>query len=130
MMTPDTTREALLQQELTTLRTENETLKAQNEQLRQHNAVLRLKVDAMARKLFGKSSEKLDPEQLQMVFDAMEAGPLEEAKKSSAATYLTDIFRRLPTETNQTVQRLTPRAWAAEQALKGQSVTQSTVVPT
>ncbi len=81
MMTPDTTHEALLQKENATLRTENETLKAQNEQLRQHNAVLRLKVDAMARKLFGKSSEKLDPEQLQMVFDAMENGPLEEATK-------------------------------------------------
>ena len=29
--------------------------------------------------------------------------------------YLTDIFTRLPTETNRTVHRLTPKAWAAEQ---------------
>jgi transposase len=81
MIMSGTPRDPLLQEELATLRTENETLKAENEQLKQHNVVLRLKVDAMARKLFGKSSEKLDPEQLQMVFDAMQSGPLEEARK-------------------------------------------------
>ena len=41
-------------------------LTEKTELLEQHNAVLRLKVDAMARKLFGRSSEKLDPAQLQM----------------------------------------------------------------
>lgn len=33
----------------------------------------------------------------------------------NAEAYLTDLFTRLPTETNQTVHRLTPKAWAAEQ---------------
>ena len=47
-------------------------LKEQIEELTQHKHVLRLKVDALARKLFGKSSEKLDPAQLQMVFDALQ----------------------------------------------------------
>ena len=36
----------------------------------------------------------------------------------NAEAYLTDIFTRLPGETNQTVHRLTPKAWAAEQAAK------------
>ena len=53
-------------------------LKQEVEQLRQHNEVLRLKVDAMARKLFGRSSEKLDPAQLQMVFDALQNGVTED----------------------------------------------------
>ena len=85
MMMPDTPDDAMLQRELATLRTENQALKEENEQLKQHNAVLRLKVDAMARKLFGKSSEKLDPAQLQMVFDALNNEPGDMAKKDPAS---------------------------------------------
>ena len=85
-MMPDPPRDALLQQENATLRVEIAVLKEENEQLRQHNAVLRLKVDAMARKLFGKSSEKLDPAQLQMVFDALQNEPQDDdAKKCDAS---------------------------------------------
>jgi hypothetical protein len=90
---PDSPRDALLQQENATLREMNKTLQAQIgtltqriEQLTQDNLVLRLKVDAMARKLFGKSSEKLDPAQLQMVFEALQnEGPDSELKKSEAS---------------------------------------------
>ena len=94
MMMPDSPRDAsLLQQENATLREMNKTLQAQIgtltqriEQLTQDNLVLRLKVDAMARKLFGKSSEKLDPAQLQMVFEALQnEGPGSELKKSEAS---------------------------------------------
>lgn len=86
MMMPDTPREDLLQQELATLRVENQVLKEQIEALTQHNYTLRLKVDAMARKLFGKSSEKLDPGQLQMVFDALQnQAPDDGAKKADAS---------------------------------------------
>lgn len=93
MTMPDSPRDALLQQENATLREMNKTLQAQIgtltqriEQLTQDNAVLRLKVDAMARKLFGKSSEKLDPAQLQMVFEALQnEGPDSELKKSEAS---------------------------------------------
>ena len=47
----------------------------------------------------------------------------------NAEAYLTDIFKRLPTETNQTVRRLTPKAWAAEQAALRQALAQSAVLP-
>ena len=73
------------QQQIAVLRAEVEALKEEVEQLRQHNHVLRLKVDAMARKLFGKSSEKLDPAQLQMVFDALKNEPDDVAKKDPAS---------------------------------------------
>ena len=85
-MTPNTPTPALLQQQNAELRAQNEALKEENEQLRQNNAVLRLKVDAMARKLFGKSSEKLDPAQLQMVFEALQNEPPEDTPKKSDAS--------------------------------------------
>ena len=93
-MMPDTPRDSLLLQELATLRemipllqAQMEVLKAENEQLKQHNVVLRLKVDAMARKLFGRSSEKLDPAQLQMVFEALQnETPGDDAAKKPAAS--------------------------------------------
>ena len=98
MMT-DTSRESLLLQELATLREINQAQQAQItaltariEQITQDNVVLRLKVDAMARKLFGRSSEKLDPAQLQMVFDALQ-DPLQEqdaAKKPVASDCVPD----------------------------------------
>ena len=46
----------------------------------------------------------------------------------NAEAYLTDIFERLPTETNQTVHRLTPKAWAAA-AARRQSVAQAAAMP-
>jgi len=70
----------------------NKALTARIEQITQDNVVLRLKVDAMARKLFGRSSEKLDPAQLQMVFDALQ-DPLQEqdaAKKPVASDCVPD----------------------------------------
>ncbi len=47
----------------------------------------------------------------------------------NAEAYLTDIFKRLLTKTNQTVHRLTPKAWAAEQATLRQALVQSAVLP-
>ena len=78
---------AELREMIKTLQAQIESLKGQNEQLAQHNHVLRLKIDAMARKLFGKSSEKLDPAQLQMVFDALQnETPVNDAAKKAAAS--------------------------------------------
>ena len=45
-----------------------------------------------------------------------------------ATAYLTDIFKRLPTEKNHTVHRLTPKDWAAEQAAKRHALAQSALV--
>lgn len=89
MTMPDSPRDtALLQAENAALREMIQMLQAQIETLKQDNVVLRLKVDAMARKLFGKSSEKLDPAQLQMVFEALQKQPLEDdaAKKHDASS--------------------------------------------
>jgi transposase len=78
---------AVLREMIRTLQAQIESLKEQIEELAQHNHVLRLKVDAMARKLFGKSSEKLDPAQLQMVFAALqkETAGDDAAKKAGAS---------------------------------------------
>jgi transposase len=80
-MTPETPREAQLLEQNAALRLEIQALK-------QHNVVLQLKVDAMARKLFGRSSEKLSKEQMQLVFAALEPESSldpETAKKSGAS---------------------------------------------
>jgi transposase len=46
----------------------------------------------------------------------------------NAEAYLTDIFQRLPAQTNQTVHRLTPKAWAAE-AARHKAVAQAAALP-
>jgi transposase len=71
--------------EVESLRSENQRLQQENERLAQLNHVLQLKVDAMARKLFGQSSEKLDPAQMQLVFDALHTEAADTAKKPAAS---------------------------------------------
>ena len=46
-----------------------------------------------------------------------------------AFAYLTDVFTRLPSETNQTVHRLTPKAWAAQRAAVQQTLVQAAAMP-
>ena len=77
---------AALREMIKTLQAQIEALEEQVEQLKQHNHTLRLKVDAMARKLFGKSSEKLDPAQLQMVFDALQNQASDDGSKKAGAS--------------------------------------------
>jgi transposase len=48
----------------------------------QEIALLRQKLDALARRLFGKKSEQLDPQQLQLLFQALEAPGPAEGKES------------------------------------------------
>ena len=47
----------------------------------------------------------------------------------NATAYLADIFTRLPTETNQTVHRLTPKAWAAEQVAMRHALANAALMP-
>lgn len=87
MMPANLLHELAAQRQLVaTQQTQIESLKMEVEQLKQHNEVLRLKVDAMARKLFGRSSEKLDPAQLQMVFEALQNGVPEDGPKKPEAS--------------------------------------------
>jgi transposase len=55
------------QTELTQLRELVATLQAALEQSRQENALLRQKVDALVRRVFGTSSERIDPAQLELL---------------------------------------------------------------
>jgi transposase len=85
MTMTDTTLEALLNKENVALREENKTLREHIDELKQTNHVLKLKVDAMARKLFGKSSEKLDPAQMQLLLEAIESEAESERPKPDAS---------------------------------------------
>lgn len=58
---------ALLTGRLETALADNARLKAENSGLQTENSLLREKVDKLARRLFGKSSEKLEPGQLELL---------------------------------------------------------------
>ena len=142
---PDSPRDtSLLQQENATLREMIKTLQAQItvltqsnaqltaciEQLTQDNAVLRLKVDAMARKLFGKSSEKLDPAQLQMVFDALQnEGPGSELKKLEASDSNADNSEAEVTEAVIVAKPVKRRKRTLEDIIAGLPVTDVIIDP-
>ena len=53
-------------------------LREQNERLERENALLRQKIDALIRRLFGSQSEQLDPAQLQMLLQGVENEPTPE----------------------------------------------------
>jgi len=53
--------------ELTLLRELVATLQAALQQTKQENALLRRKIDALVRRVFGSSSERMDPAQLQLL---------------------------------------------------------------
>ena len=66
-----TAREVLLEGQVASLTEDLRKLQEEVERLQQEKRVLRLKIDALSRKLFGRSSEKLSPDQLQLVFDTL-----------------------------------------------------------
>jgi hypothetical protein len=66
-----TAREVLLEGQVASLTGKLRELQEENQRLQQEKHVLRLKIDALSRKLFGRFSEKLNPDQLQLVFDTL-----------------------------------------------------------
>jgi len=65
-------REQALIQQLEEAQAQNVALLQERDALQQEIKVLRLKVDSLARRIFGKSSEKLDPGQLELLFNALQ----------------------------------------------------------
>src|SRR6478736_4752475 len=64
------------EEEVKAAQAERRRLHVELQQALQENEFLRQKVDALARQLFGKKSEQLDPAQLQLLFQELEApGP-------------------------------------------------------
>ena len=57
--------------QVTALTEQNRQIREEVDRLQQEKKVLRLKIDALSRKLFGRSSEKLNPGQLQLLFDTL-----------------------------------------------------------
>jgi len=74
------------QKELTQLRELVATLQAALEQSRQENALLRQKVDALVRRVFGTSSERIDPAQLQLLLQLPAAAPMVAAEPAKTPT--------------------------------------------
>ena len=72
MPKPSSSRE--MKEALARVMTENARLSEENSQIRLENKLLREKIDALLRKFFGASSEKIDPEQLLLMFQGL-AGP-------------------------------------------------------
>jgi hypothetical protein len=78
-------REVLLEGQVAALTADLQLLKEEIERLQQEKHVLRLKIDALSRRLFGRSSEKLNPGQLQLVFDTL--------AQEAAAAWATQLQR-------------------------------------
>jgi transposase len=70
--------EASLQSEIAALREQVAALQGMVEQLRRENTVLRQKLDALARRFFGKKSEQLDAAQLELLLSGLADGSLAE----------------------------------------------------
>ena len=64
-------RPAPLVAQVAALTEQNRQLREEVDRLQQEKKVLGLKIDSLSRKLFGRSSEKLNPGQLQLLFDTL-----------------------------------------------------------
>ena len=76
-------RVTLLEGQVAALTENNRQLREEVDRLQQEKKVLRLKIDALSRKLFGRSSEKLNPGQLQLLFDTLAQEALTTANPGS-----------------------------------------------
>ena len=65
-------------------------LQQRNEHLERENTLLRQKIDALIRRLFGRQSEQLDPAQLQMLLQGVENEPTPEPEAPTEAALETE----------------------------------------
>lgn len=120
---------ARLLEENAALRAHNERLQRQLEQLEEQNRLLQRKVDAMARKLFGQSSEKLDARQMQLVFEALQEETDEAAKKPAASDSNGDNSEAEGEAPDGTSAGKPRRKRTLEQLVEGLPVTEEVVDP-
>lgn len=111
-----------LQTQLASLQQALQQTQQANEQLRRENTILRQKLDALARRFFGKKSEQLDAAQLELLLSGLAAGSVEldEAEDEPPARVLSPRSRtgtrRIRTPENLEVVRevIEPELVAAE----------------
>lgn len=72
---------ASLQSELRNMREQMASLKEALEQSRRENVILRQKLDALARRFFGKKSEQLNAAQLELLLSGLSEGSVESAQE-------------------------------------------------
>ena len=89
------------QNEVTLLRELVAALQAALEQTRNENALLRQKVDALVRRLFGSSSEKVDPAQLELLLQLTGGAP--------APSSASPLVEKQPPESRRSVKPRAPR---------------------
>lgn len=65
-----------MEQALAALAIQNETLRSENARLEAENKLLRARIDKLVRRIFGRSSEKISPEQLELLLQFPEDSSL------------------------------------------------------
>jgi len=79
--------------ELTTLRELVSTLQSALEETRKENSLLRQKIDALCRRVFGSSSEKIDAAQLELLLQMVNSGAAVQGESAPAAEKSSEPLR-------------------------------------
>jgi transposase len=79
--------------ELTTLRELVSTLQSALEETRKENSLLRQKIDALCRRVFGSSSEKIDAAQLELLLQMVNSGAAAQGESAPAAEKSSEPLR-------------------------------------
>ena len=92
-------------------------LREQNERLERENALLRQKIDALIRRLFGSQSEQLDPAQLQMLLQGVENAPAPEPEAPPEPAMETEPASSRPLAKHERTARLPEHLPVIEEVL-------------